>query len=354
MASETRSQTELEWLDSLRCEPGRFDFYVAMRRLECIYADLPRWGDALHAHDERIRFGQLPGLKFEPSSVTSFRPATEERCGQLAVSFFGLFGPQGPLPLHLTEFARERTRRKDGAFEAFANLFHHRLLQLYYRTWANTQPTVGEDRRDGSFANYLATFTGLGFPSLRERDVIPDTSKLQFAGWLTGATRNAEGLEHIVESYFALPARVNEFCGAWLELPTEDRWHLGSSRQKALLGKTTVVGARVWSVAQKFRLDLGPMPHRQLRRFLPGGDWLPQLKTLVQAYLVDNLDWDVRLIPKDQTVPLLLDGTQRLGHGLRVGRGTLSACKQDVVVHPETNRVSRTDSLSRTEPLSKR
>ena len=55
LGHETDALTFL--LDVAR-EPYRYDFYQTLRRLECLYADKPRWGRALRPVDEPIRLGQ--------------------------------------------------------------------------------------------------------------------------------------------------------------------------------------------------------------------------------------------------------------------------------------------------------
>ena len=45
---------------------------------------------------------------------------------------FGLLGPNGPLPLHLTEYVRERLRHHaDPTFARFLDLFHHRFALFF-------------------------------------------------------------------------------------------------------------------------------------------------------------------------------------------------------------------------------
>jgi type VI secretion system protein ImpH len=49
----------------------------------------------------------------------------------------------------MTEYARERMdHHQDESLTAFADLFHHRLTLLFYRAWADAQPTVSLDRAD--------------------------------------------------------------------------------------------------------------------------------------------------------------------------------------------------------------
>lgn len=346
MAGETRRATErVASTEALEEQPGRFDFYAAMRRLECEFGNtggMPAWGQALRPQDEPVRLGQDPEMRFEPRALTSFVPPASGRPGRLGVAFLGLFGPHGPLPSHLTEYARERSvHRGDDSFRAFADLFHHRMLLLFYRAWAAAQPVVGEGHRDNAFSNYLRAFLGLASPSLREKDAITDRAKLQFAGWLGGAIRNPEGLETVLSSYFDIPVRVEEFVGEWLEIPQENLTLLGVSEEVSTLGQTTILGRRVWSCNQKFRIVLGPMPRKVLERFLPAGDWTPQLNAMVSAYVTDELDWDVRLVPQERIAQQAqLTATQKLGQGLRLGRHLSPDNERDILVHPHSGSTS--------------
>ena len=60
---------------------------------------------------------------------------------------FGLLGPNGPMPWHITEYARDRQINVgDNALVRFLDIFHHRLLSFFFRAWADAQKTVDFDR----------------------------------------------------------------------------------------------------------------------------------------------------------------------------------------------------------------
>ena len=96
--------------------------------------------------------------------------------------------------------------------------------------------------------------------SLRDRDAMPDLAKLHFAGHLAGQTRHAEGLGSILSSFFRTPVRIEGFIGAWLGLQQGDRTHLAHAPETGTLGKTALLGGRVWSRQHKFRIVIGPLP----------------------------------------------------------------------------------------------
>ena len=172
-----------------------------------------------------------------PRSPASSRAATGRRaCSTYAL---GLFGPQGPLPLHVTLHAFERARHHDDPTLAhFADIFQHRLLALFYRAWADAQPTVQHDRPAADrFRYYLGALFGLGMAAQQDRDTVPDRFKLFHAGGLGMQTRPPEVLERLVRDFFQVPAAVREFTGGWLRLPEALCCRLGVEAEFARLGR---------------------------------------------------------------------------------------------------------------------
>ena len=241
MATENRSATPpLTLLDDLRRSVHGFDFFQAVRRLECAYPDQPRIGRSARPSEDPVRLAQDPGLTFAPSTLSSFTPS--QRGGgppRLAGHFFGLFGPNGPLPMHLTEYAQDRLRHAhDPTFARFLDMFHHRMLSLFYRAWSLSRPPVSFDRPDDDwFDRYLSSLFGYGLPSLRDRDAFPDRARLYYAGLFAAQTRHPDGLRAMLGDYFQLQVKLREFIGEWLVLPAESRCRLGEAPETGSLGR---------------------------------------------------------------------------------------------------------------------
>ena len=275
-ATVGREADALAFFAALADAPYRYDFYQTLRRLECLHDQRPRWGRALRPVDEPVRLGQDPELSFAPAPLASFEP--HGRTPRLQVRLFGLFGPNGPLPIHITEYARERLRHADDpTLCRFLDIFHHRFIALFYRAWAQAQPFVNRDRpADDRFTVYVGAFLGMSPATLRNRDTVPDLAKLFHVGALIRHVRNAEGLTHILQHFFRVPVRLEEFVGHWMSLSTRERTYLTS--ETAVLGSGAVLGRRLWDRQHKFRIHLGPLTLNQYESFLPGG---PSLKELV-------------------------------------------------------------------------
>ena len=251
--------------ERLRHAPHGFSYFVIMRLLEALHPNRPRFGRSSRPVQDVLRLGQEPAVSHAPASVAGFESGTEGRPDRLVVHFLGLFGPDGPLPLHLTEYARDRRRNHgDATFYRFVDLFHHRALSLFYRAWADVRPTVSFDRpAQDRFGHYVGALIGLSTPGLRDRDAMPDLTKLHFAGLLAGQTRHAEGLGQILSAFFTMPVRVESFRGAWLSLPDGDRSCLSATSPNAELGRT--------NAARRARMEPPAQIHRCLRPAQPCG-----------------------------------------------------------------------------------
>lgn len=336
MASPDRSQTDaLERLKEIAAEPYKFGFYEALRWFDAAHPDRPRTGYAARPRDEAIRIGQQPTMSFPPAPLASFGPDGDQARWRLTTYFFGLFGANGILPLHLTEFAYERVyRHRDKAFTSFVDLFHHRFAELFYRAWADAQPTVQYDRPDDDrFAKYVGSLAGYGDASLRNRDSLPDNVKLHFTGHLACQTRHPDGLRSIVAGFFGVRAEIAEFVGRWLKLPPNSQLRLGADPAVGRLGDSALLGDRVWDRQQSFRIELGPLRWDEYQRMLPGGESLKRLRSVVLNYVGFSLHWDVRLTLKKEEVPgVRLGGQGRLGWSTWVISRTPPKDRSDLVL----------------------
>ena len=317
-----RHPVELELL--LERDAARMDFFQVLRLIETAHPERPRIGTSLRPRDDAVRFGQDPSLTFNPTALGQFMRASGDAKARLAVNFFGLLGANGPLPTHLTEYTRDRLRNGgDGTLLAFLDVFHHRLLSLFYRARAQAEPAISFDRPDSDrYADFVGSMFGIGSPALRERDEVRDFAKLHFAGLLANNARPASGLVSILREYFKLPVHVEQFVGHWMRLPLEIQTRIGGQQDGNRLGISAVLGSKVWDSQNKFRIVIGPVGYSDYQRMLPGGDSMRRLLAWVRNYVGGALDWDVRLILKKEEVPPLRLGGGAGAGGVRLGWST--------------------------------
>ena len=343
MASENGNKTNsVALLQEMAQEPYRYGFFQAVRRINCAYKDMPLTGMSFRPGDDPVRYSQIPYTSFAPSTINSVTFNGPQGVPVISQRFLGLFGPNGPLPLHLTEYARDRLRhRQDSTFAGFADLFHHRAVSLFYRAWAQAQPTVQHDRPDQDrFAMYIGAVIGMGMPAFNNADAMPLTSKLHFAGHLSSLPRHASGLASMLESYFRVPAKIVEFVAHWLRIPFRDRLNLGSNPGIGRLGMDAVLGEKVWQRQDKFQICLGPMSLDEYESFLPSGRSFKALVAAVRNYLGLELLWETRLLLKGTEKPVTCLGKQgALGWTSWLQSGSTQAEVGDLVLQTSAHPV---------------
>ena len=340
-AAAERERARALLLAELAAAPWAFGFCQTLRRLDCLQTERPRIGATARPADDPVRLGQRPSMRFAPAELAALEQSGAARAPRLLVYFLGLLGPNGPLPLHLTEYARERERHAgDTSFARFLDLFNHRMLALLYRAWAQAQPAVSFDRPDQDrFGTYLASLSGTAMPAFQDRDAMPDLAKRHYAGHLGCQTRHPEGLVAILRHLLALPVQIEEFVGRWLELPPDCRLRLGETPQTGALGATTTLGGRVWDQQSKFRVRIGPVGLTEYLGLLPGNAALARVTSVVRNYVGDALEWDLNPVLAAAQVPRLCLGSgPRLGWTTWLASGPLGRDGDDLKLDPNRQR----------------
>ena len=313
MASQKREAgPDLTRLAALRNDPQSHHIFQALRLIEAAHSDKPRLGRSRRPGDDPVRLTQEAELAFPTSSISAFKADVDGGPDKLTQRFFGLFGPNGALPLHITEYARDRQRNhSDPTFVAFADMFHHRMFSLLYRAWVSGQPAPSFDRPDDDpFDEKVAALSGLAGSAFEHRDAMPDLAKRHFAGLMGNASKSEAGLQAMLAKFFQASVTIDSFVGSWLHLEPHDRGQLG----EVALGSSASLGEKVWSREAKFRIRVGPLKRADYDRLLPGGHSFKRLAAIVRNYVGDTLEWDVNLVLKaDEVPPTVLGQSGKLG-----------------------------------------
>lgn len=334
----------LDLFDAVAAAPHRHDFYRLMRHIEALTPQLPRLGCGARPADEPLRLAQDVSLAFAPAPLAALTRKDTDPAPRLEQRFFGYLGPNGPLPLHLTDFARERAlHHGDLTFARLLDMLLHRFLLLFYRAWAQGRPVNGLDRPGNDrFAFYTGALIGLADPASRDRDAVSTHAKLHFAGVMNMQTRPAEVLEAMTSAMLRMPVRVEPYRGHWMTLQREERTALRSRMADpaglAQLGRGAVLGQAVWDRQHAFRLVIGPLTLVQYESLLPGGAALPTLVALVRQHLNGELTWDAQFVLVASEVPTAQPGRYgRLGYSAWLGLADRRADCADLALDADTH-----------------
>ena len=127
------------------------------------------------------------------------------RAVDLTVAFHGMFGAQGVLPWHYTEYVVERLSKRDRSLRDFADALQHRSLAFHYRAWRKYRlPFACESAAVEGGVDDVTTalrgLVGVGTDHLRERVVEGCERWIHFAGLFGRAQRTTRGLEAMLEA----------------------------------------------------------------------------------------------------------------------------------------------------------
>lgn len=324
--------------------PQQFQFFQAVRLLDLL---LKRHAQAAQVTLEQVvRCKNSVSLRFPPSQIeamsveadtpldtdAALRRALDD--GQLrrihvTPAFMGLLGVGGVLPYCYTDaIAAQVHLDKDESGRAFLDSFTHRSLTLFYRAWEKFHV---EYRRDGDGNDGLLplqlALAGAG-PRLGKRvglqppaSPIPDEVVAYYAAMLRHRPVSAAVMAGVLNDYFGLPIRLEQFVGAWETLPPRERTCIGKSHCQ--LGFNINLGPRYWRRDLCVRLWLGPLSRAQFNQFLPDGDGAQALQAMLALFAAPPIRFEVHLILRASDItPIKLDFRSRLGRGVVLGGPT--------------------------------
>lgn len=300
----------LTFLDRIKGSARRFGLFPAVRGAEARAPALPRLGRARRPDQSIVDLAQVPAMTFPASTLES----VEVRNGraQLNGYWLGLLGPSGPLPGHLTEFASfEHRYARQRPFGRWLDVLANRMLQFFYRAWAESQPAAQADRpADDQFAAYLSFLSGAA-EGVRENAAFPARARVHYAA-LLASRRSAIGIEDSLAHLLGQPVKVIEYQPRWREISDEDQSRLG--RSFATLGGDVVLGGRIRTASDSFSIVVGANSFAELEKLLPGKPRFVIASEALDAFAPSHLEWDVRVeIAEREVPPARLDGRARLG-----------------------------------------
>lgn len=306
---ETEDRNESDFIREIICNNSvNFDFFRLMSLLEV------REGKPLGIESspmrERFRLAQELSLNFATSSVASANYDAGNDRLQVVIRCLGMLGPNGALPIVLTEHIQRRVRSKrDKTLYAFINALQHRLFTLFYRAWALNQQCVdyswGERSRH---RNRIAALAGVHDAHKEHPCCIEPQAFIYYCGIFGGYTANRDDLVAFLNDYFDVPFKLIEFIGNWLVIAKEDRSQLGRSANTTTLGVNLVLGERIWNAHLCYRIHIGPVDHDDFLRFLPNYPSFYKLKDCLFKYVGGHYDCILSMTLRAESVPSISFG----------------------------------------------
>ncbi|MBC2713413.1 MAG: type VI secretion system baseplate subunit TssG [Desulfosarcina sp.] len=280
-----------------------FSFFRAVHLLERFAPNGKNLGEALVPMEEPVRFTVKKGFAFPASDISDLRRDGPESPPMMEVAFLGLTGPSGELPQWYTQLILDRARKKDHTLAAFLDLFHHRLITLYYLIWKKHR--FPENYRFGArdrLSRYVLSLSGLGTSGLTEMIGLPEESLAFYSGLLSRPVASAVAIEAAAAYFADETVRVEQYIERIVDLDPDDQTQLGAAN--ATLGDDAICGSQVWESQTKFRVHVGPVGREKFSRLMPIGDLLVPIFSLTRYMVGIEFEFEIRVYLKKEEVPL--------------------------------------------------
>jgi type VI secretion system protein ImpH len=313
MANSNRlAKRYLEDLSKAPDELYQQGFAPLLRYLDANAPLAARIGYSISPKQDFVRLGQTPLLHFYSSAFTKVKFDNISGDYKLKNSYWGMLGINGPLPSHLTEYAIERNYRlKDTTFTEFLDVFNHRFISLFYRAWADAEPTVSHDRPDqDNFKKRLGAISG-------ESSAIHDpfnknrNTHQYLAGLFSQKNRSAKTLCQILSEYLKLDVSIEEFQGRWYDLQKDEQTKLGSIN--TTLGVDCIIGSMTYQRSFNFSINVGPVSYTEYIRLLSNQHRLKTIIELTQKSVGQEYEFRINIILKPQQTKACQLGSTKLG-----------------------------------------
>lgn len=301
-------------LARLQREPQRFAFDAAVR----VLAHAARAPDLEGA----ARFRSPPGLAFPPADILAVQPG--RGAPLVTTPVMALTGATGVLPRYYSEVLAVTLRNRSRAMHDFLDMLAHRFVLHFaragskYRLHRATElarlgvPERGREAHTGDpMAGALLALTGYGTPHLVGRNAAGSDALLHYAGLLAMRPRSADRLAALASDWLGRRVEVQQFAGAWLSLPPDQRTRMPVGRMAGAfnrLGVDAAIGVRAWDVQARVVLRIGPLDRDGFNALLPDRPALRRLVALVRAYLGFETGFAVNPVLAQDAVPVLVLG----------------------------------------------
>lgn len=279
---------------------------------------------------EAARFTSVAGSSYPGAEVTDVRSDAGMSSPRVTVGLLGLTGPVGVLPRLYSDAVVADQRTRSFSLTDFLDLISHRMVAAFAAAGAKYRPHRAADagvlatgrQRSDPVADVLLSLTGYATPHLAERLLAGASSLRHYAGFFSAHPRSTDRLEALASDWLGRPVKVEQFAGAWLALPLDQRTRLPvgvSPGAFGQLGLDAAAGVRAWDQQARIVLRIGPLDLAYFERLLPDRPLLRELVSLVRAFVGFEVGFAVNpVLARDAVPPLALSRPGEL-HGSGAG-----------------------------------
>lgn len=310
-----------------------YSVFYAIYLCETLLKDMhPEWSRE-KLEQTGLRFRPYEHFGYPPRNIRQVKVSGEEV--RFVINFLGLYGVNSPVPRCYHEQVSIQ-QNIHGAGEVplqnFLDIFNNRFYWLYYQAWKKYRYylKLSEGMADETVQKIFA-FIGHG-PLFAKNDRAGETSPaadispyklLQLSGVLSHRVRHKNGLLIMLREFFPnLPMKLQEFVPTMVRVAERPMMGNGYGERCMRLGLNGLVGQSVIDYMSRVCLHIGPLEFDEYLQFMPGGKHARLLHKLLNYYLNDGLEFDLKFTIKSDSITKkpMSDRRQKIGQSFWLGK----------------------------------
>ncbi|MDH5378255.1 MAG: type VI secretion system baseplate subunit TssG [Gammaproteobacteria bacterium] len=220
------------------------------------------------------------------------------------VNFLGIYGPSSPLPSFYTEDLLGKSDEENPA-RHFLDLFHHRFISFYYRSWHKYRYSLHFQKRGrDAFSKNLLSLIGLHDDKVIAGLDLDRDRLVPLVGLMIAPARSKETLEKVISAYFGgISVEIQQFVAERVTIDRSQRNAIGL--ENCFLGKDVLLGKNVTTITDSIQVLVGPVGYADYMQFLPGKRAHRALRSLVTLLCKDAISYSFKMKIKTDAVPKL-------------------------------------------------
>ena len=273
-----------------------------------------------------LRFRPYENYIFPPTDIRAFE--YNDEIMTFVLNFMGLYGINSPLPRCYHEqvpFQQNIHGSGNVPLQNFLDIFNNRFYWQYYQAWKKYRHFLKlTDDSDNMMSQRLFSFIGGVEPTKKDK-LIPKLKLLPLSSILSHRVRNKMGLHILLKEFFPrINFQIEEFIPHKVEISELSKLGNQNNDNAFILSKHCFIGRSIWDYAGRIRVEVGPIDFAEYLEFTPQGKKAELLNHLLNFYLNDGLEYDIRFILRSSSIDTVQWNDQRfqLGVSLWLGKPT--------------------------------
>ena len=287
-----------------------------------------------HLHPDRQEYNlDQKGLRFRPHQDYSYPPTDlrsikiEDNEISYVLNFLGLYGINSPLPrCYHDQVAMQQSifGENEVPLQNFLDIFNNRFYWLYYQSWKKYKYYFYfNEGSTNKVTERINAFIGRGPNFVKKESKISHFALLKFSGFLSNRVRNKSGLLIMLNYVFPfIKINIKQFIPKWIKFSKIPRLGKSDNNDSLRLGENTFIGESALDFMSRICIEIGPISFNQYLTFTPNSENAEKLKELLDVYLNDGLEYDVKISIKSDTITDIdwKDDRLKLGSSLWLGK----------------------------------